>query len=57
MSEATYREAYSYDPETHERIPNKRDLLKELKAAIIEEAETGRVTSRYNEAMEAIRNV
>lgn len=56
-----YREAYSYDPETHKRIPIKKDLLNELKAAINEEIAKGKGfhdhTDRYHKAMEAIRNV
>ena len=61
MTEATYREAYGYDPETHERLPIKRNLLRELKAAIGEEIGKGNGfhdrTDRYFDAMEAIRNV
>ena len=60
MKPIAYREAYSYDPKTHERVLNKRDLWKELKAAIDEEILMGREfhehTERYHRAMEAIRN-
>ena len=56
-----YQAAYNYDPATHERIPNKKDLVKELEAAIDEEIAKGKGfhehTPRYMKAMEAIRNV
>lgn len=57
MPEPIHRKAYAYDPKTHKRIPNKRDLLKELKSAIAENVSDGRVSVRYYKAMEAIRNV